>query len=210
MHLAALLTVGAVPAMGAALARRAGLSVENLQQLNPGITCPNLDSSKSYCVVGTATDDPPSTTSTTKTTTSATPTEVTPSNSPTMPGIAENCDGFHEVLSGDQCNTIATQYDWNLIYLDCTNLWLDYYVCVHVPGATTTSQAPEPTASGPTPQMPGIVSNCKTYHLIRDGDSCWSIDTAAGITLAQFRTWNAQIDATCSNLWLGYYVCVGV
>ncbi|KAJ5647451.1 hypothetical protein N7490_003823 [Penicillium lividum] len=241
MHLAALITVGAVPAMGAALARRAvscdfstpadsgatcssfasswGLSVENLQQLNPGITCPNLDSSKSYCVIGTATDDPPSTTSTTKTATSATPTEAAPSNSPTMPGIADNCDGFHKVSSGDQCNTIATQYgisesqfkSWNSqVNNDCTNLWLDYYVCVHVPGATTTSQAPEPTASGPTPQMPGIVSNCKNYHLIKDGDSCWSIDTAAGITLAQFRTWNTQIDATCSNLWLGYYVCVGV
>lgn len=23
-------------------------------------------------------------------------------------------------------------------FIDCTNLWLDYYVCVHVPGATAT------------------------------------------------------------------------
>jgi hypothetical protein len=58
--------------------------------------------------------------------------------------------------------------------------------------------------------MPGIVSNCKKYHLINDGDSCWSIYTAAGSTLAQFRSWNTQVDAACSNLWLGYYVCVGV
>lgn len=97
------------------------------------------------------------------------------------------------------------------IFVECSNLWLDYYVCVHVPGATTTT-APKPTSepSGPTPQMPGIVSNCKTYHLIKDGDSCYSINTAAKITLAQFRSWNTQVDASCSNLWLGYYVCIGV
>lgn len=96
---------------------------------------------------------------------------------------------------------------------ECTNLWLDYYVCVHVPGAATTTQAPsQPTQapSGPTPQMPGIVGNCKSYHQVKSGDSCWSIYTDAGITLAQFRSYNKQIDSNCSNLWLGYYVCTGV
>lgn len=33
---------------------------------------------------------------------------------------------------------------------ECSNLWLDYYVCVHVPSATT----------GPQPQMAGIISTC--------------------------------------------------
>ena len=132
MHLTALLAVGAVPAMGAALAPRAvncdfattadagatcasfssswGLSVTDLQKLNPGITCPNLDTSKSYCVVGTATDEPTPSTSTTTTATQPTTTDSAPSNSPTMPGIASNCDGFHKVSSGDQCDTIAKKY----------------------------------------------------------------------------------------------------
>lgn len=143
MHLTALLVVGAVPAMAAALTRRAvncdfsttadagatcssfagswGLSIDNLQQLNPGITCPNLDTGKSYCVIGTVTDEPSSTTSTTTTTTTkasttttttkaSTTTDSAPSNSPTMPGIAANCDGFYKVSSGDQCNTIAAKY----------------------------------------------------------------------------------------------------
>ncbi|OGE55357.1 hypothetical protein PENARI_c004G11538 [Penicillium arizonense] len=195
MHLTALLTVGAVPAMGAALAPRAvncdfattadagatcasfssnwGLSVTDLQKLNPGITCPNLDTSKSYCVVGTATDEPTPPTSTTTTATQPTSTDSAPSNSPTMPGIASNCDGFHKFKS------------WNSqVDAKCSNLWLHYFVCVHVPGAVITS-APQPTApTGPTPQMPGIVSNCKKYHLIKDGESCWSIYTEAGITLA--------------------------
>ena len=99
----------------------------------------------------------------------------------------------------------------NSFLLDCSNLWLDYYVCVHVPGATTTtSSTPEPTSTLPQPQMPGIVSNCKTFYKVKPGDDCYSIETAAGITLAEFRSWNTQIDASCSNLWVDYYVCTGV
>jgi hypothetical protein len=33
---------------------------------------------------------------------------------------------------------------------------------------------------------------------------------AAGVTLAQFRSWNTQIDESCTNLWVDYYVCIGV
>ncbi|KAJ5369412.1 hypothetical protein N7509_014024 [Penicillium cosmopolitanum] len=229
MRLTATLAAGAIPATTAALTPRAvdcdfsttadagdtcssfasnwGLSVDNLKQLNPGISCPDLDASKSYCVIGTVTEERSSTTSTSTTTKptttskSTTTTVTAPSNSPTMPGVASNCDGFYQVSSGDQCDTIAAKYgiseaqfkSWNSqVDTRCSNLWLDYY------------------PAGPTPQMPGIVSNCKKYHLIADGDSCYSINTAAKITLAQPRTWNTQVDASCSNLWLGYYVCVGV
>ncbi|KZN93624.1 hypothetical protein EN45_038080 [Penicillium chrysogenum] len=63
--------------------------------------------------MGTPTDDPSSTTSTTAASTtitqSPTTTETAPSNSPTMLGIVGSCDGFHKVSSGDQCNTIATK-----------------------------------------------------------------------------------------------------
>ncbi|KAL4861950.1 hypothetical protein BDV12DRAFT_190754 [Aspergillus spectabilis] len=329
MRLLNLVAAGLAPGMALALSRHAvecdfsttadgsatcssfasswGISVDTLQQLNPGISCPNLDTSKLYCVIGTVTDDPeePNTTltiTTCTTTSTTTTTSAAPSNSPTMPGIAENCDSFYKISSGDQCGTIAASHSitvdqlksWNReINNDCTNLWLDYYICVHVPGATTTSQGSEPTPdpsqptpqmpgvaescvefykissvdqcdtiasrhsitvnqlkswnnevnadcsnlwldyyicvhvpgatttqpsnpgpteepSGPTPQMPGIVDNCKSYHLIKSGDSCWSIYRDAGITLAQFRQWNTQVDASCSNLWLGYYVCIGV
>lgn len=85
----------------------------------------------------------------------------------------------------------------------CTNLQLDYNVCVHVPGAVNTH--------GPTPQLPNLTSDCKKYHKVTDGESCPEIQKeAGGITLAQFRKWNPTVDAKCSNLWNGYYVCTGV
>lgn len=99
-----------------------GLSVDDLKKLNPAIACPDLDTSKSYCVIGTVTEDPgtTSTTSTTTTTTSSVTTTTTTTEAPTsttskptsttepqMPGIAENCDAFYKVKSGDQCDTIA-------------------------------------------------------------------------------------------------------
>ncbi|OQE02368.1 hypothetical protein PENSOL_c002G05802 [Penicillium solitum] len=94
--------------------------------------------------------------------------------------------------------------NWNpAIDSDCTNLQLDYNVCVHIPGATNTH--------GPTPQMPNLSSDCKKYHKIADGESCPAIQKeAGGITLAQFRKWNPTIDAKCSNLWSGYYKEVGI
>ncbi|KAL4938545.1 hypothetical protein BDV06DRAFT_225910 [Aspergillus oleicola] len=147
-----------------------------------------------------------------------------------MSGIAENCDQFYQVSSGDSCDAIVARYgisieqfrSWNSgINGDCTNLWLDYYVCVHVPDATTTTTtttsvatepAPteDPPISAPTPLIPGIVGNCQSFHLIEEGDNCYSISMDAGITFAQLRAWNTQIDAGCTNLWLGYYVCIGV
>ncbi|KAK8092265.1 uncharacterized protein PG998_015097 [Apiospora kogelbergensis] len=209
------------------LHRELGVSIEDLQQLNPGMTCPNLDASREYCIFGTVNDKPepqPQPTTTFKTSTTRAPPTTTKapvqSNQPQMPGIAKDCDTFHKVASGDQCDTIAKQYgisqsqlrEWNSeINNECTNIWLDYYVCVHVPGATT--GAPEPTQappSGPQPQMPGIVDNCKAFHKVVSGDSCWSIYTAAGISFGQLREWNTYIDAGCTNLWASYYICTGV
>lgn len=79
---------------------------------------------------------------------------------------------------------------------DCSNLWLDYYVCVHVAGATTTSPGePEPTSGGPSPQMPGLDANCDNFHKIASGDQCDVIETKYGISDNQFKSWNSEINA---------------
>ena len=102
-----------------------GQTVEMFQELNPGVSCPTLTAGQSYCIIGTVTDDPVTTntaTSTTlKTTTTATTTTSSNQHEPTQPGLPSNCDKFHLVASGDQCDIIAAEYgiseaqfkDWN-------------------------------------------------------------------------------------------------
>ncbi|KAL2152194.1 hypothetical protein VTH82DRAFT_5378 [Thermothelomyces myriococcoides] len=134
-----------------------------------------------------------------------------------MPGIAPNCNRFHKVEAGDTCDKIASLAGitvdqlkaWNSEINDaCSNLWLDYYICTGVPGA----QLPSTTSAAPTPSptMPGAVENCNKWYEVSSGDSCESIAAKNTITLDQFRSWNTEINSACNNLWLSYYVCVGV
>ncbi|KAJ5201775.1 uncharacterized protein N7498_006438 [Penicillium cinerascens] len=209
-------------------ARSIGNTFSRRGSLNPDLDCSKFDDETEYCVSGEANDDEPTKTTTTSTaaeattavtTSSSTKTTEAPSTTssasnhePTQPGLSENCDKFHKVSSGDQCDSIETEFKithdqsikWNpSINPGCTNLQLDYNVCVHVPGAVNTH--------GPTPQMPNLTSDCKKYHKVTDGESCPEVQKeAGGITLAQFRKWNPTVDAKCSNLWNGYYVCTGV
>ncbi|OCK94859.1 carbohydrate-binding module family 50 protein, partial [Cenococcum geophilum 1.58] len=90
-------------------------------------------------------------------------------------------------------------------------LFVGYYYCVAIPGTPTTRSAtPSPTSSSRQPQQPGIVSNCNKYYLIKSGDSCNAIERSQGITAAHFFAWNTGVKSDCSNLLLGYYVCVGI
>ncbi|KAL4812146.1 hypothetical protein BDW67DRAFT_178997 [Aspergillus spinulosporus] len=196
-----------------------GISVDDLKSLTPSLDCTNFDDFADYCVMGDITTDEPSpssatttttskeasttTTSTTTvalTTTTEKPTTTTISTTsmatsdsptPTQPGLASNY-----TIEANNGITTAQFSSWNPYINDnCSNLWLDYYVCVHV---------------APKPQIPDITSDCKTYHNVQDGEGCWAIDSAYSITLDQFRKWNPTIDASCSNPRVDYYVCVGV
>jgi hypothetical protein len=99
-----------------------GLSLDELKKLNPGITCPNMDTNLSYCVIGEVTNAPtpsstkgPSTTpkptssklSTTLKTSTKTSAASPSKPTNTMPGLAANCDGWDKVVSNDNCDTIA-------------------------------------------------------------------------------------------------------
>ena len=83
-----------------------GSTLENFQALNPGVSCPTLTVGQSYCVVGTVTSEPGTTTKATTTATTPTPSPY----EPTVPGVPSNCDGFHLVASGDQCDAIEAKY----------------------------------------------------------------------------------------------------
>lgn len=155
-------------------------------------------------------------------TTKSTSTSPTPTGpSPTQTGIISTCTKYYQAVSGDSCSSISNSFGtftvaqfeaWNpAVGSSCTTLFVGYYYCVAIPGTPTTRSAtPSPTSSGPQPQQPGIVSSCNKYYLVKSGDSCNAIETSQGITAAHFFAWNTGVKSDCSNLLLGYYVCVGI
>ncbi|CAK7210855.1 hypothetical protein SBRCBS47491_000919 [Sporothrix bragantina] len=185
-----------------------------------------------------------STTSTTKTSTSTTSTTTAGSKpAPTQSGLTASCNNFHLVVKGDSCSTIESSYgvsaadflSWNpALKSNCLGLLTGYYVCVGVPGASTSSAKPTSTSTTttskttsttskttsttsktstasavPSPLQPGTFDNCTSYHLVVAGDSCSAIESAAGISSAEFAAWNSGVNADCSNIDVGYYLCVG-
>ncbi|KAH6724401.1 hypothetical protein BKA61DRAFT_29479 [Leptodontidium sp. MPI-SDFR-AT-0119] len=215
--------VGASGDTCALLADTNGITLQQLYRYNPSLVsnC-NIQSGISYCVEENFSIPPTETT--TSTTTSATgiptPTPVQP------PGPISGCNKFYFVASGTTCSellsvngiTIAQLFAWNSgVKADCSGLWAEVYVCVGVPGtSTTTTSKPSTTtpANGivtPSPtQPPSIVSNCNKFHFVAEGTTCSAILSQYGITVAQLFAWNSGVKADCSGLWSNVYVCVGV
>ncbi|SPJ71097.1 uncharacterized protein FTOL_00825 [Fusarium torulosum] len=218
MHLSRLLTVGLLPQLSYALSipsRRAvdcgfstsansgdtcesfasswGLTVDELKSLNPGVSCPKIDTDGFYCVVGTVTDDEPTAASPSSTTRLSTqvPSPTVKSTSTVKPsptkepsgngietpgaiqdGMVSNCNKFHEVKSTTTCqgilnyNKISLEdfVKWNpAVGKDCSNLWQGTSACVGI-----ISGSPSPTTTvKPSPTTPG--NGVKTPTPIQDG-----------------------------------------
>ncbi|GAT22555.1 LysM domain protein [Aspergillus luchuensis] len=156
----------------------------------------------SNCGTSATTTTPTSTS--TSTASSTTPTSSAPS--PTQSGLVDDCSAYYEARSGDSCWSIVNDKytylttslfeEWNpAVRSDCSNLQPGYYYCV-----ATQKQA----------TIPDTINTCNKWHLVADEDNCWSIKQDAGITAGQFNTWNPYVGSSCANLWLGYWVCVGV
>jgi hypothetical protein len=111
---------------------------------------------------------------------------------------------------------------------DCTGLTAGTYYCISnvkgggpptsLPISTPTTTVPptSTTTSGdggvvtPTPTQEGMIDGCGKFHKIESGDLCDDLAEEYGITRVQFDEWNPDAGRDCSNLWLGYYVCVGL
>ncbi|KAE8324059.1 hypothetical protein BDV39DRAFT_217404 [Aspergillus sergii] len=156
---------------------------------------------------------------------------ATSTPTPYETGIVHDCDAFHYVVAGDTCASIAstagittTLFEtWNPnVGSGCSDLGVDYYVCVGIVGSTasttttqtaTTLVTSTSTGNGvttPAPFESAMVSNCDKFYYVVDGDSCASIASAAGISLTDLDTWNPLVNSDCSGLWLNYYDCVGI
>ncbi|KAH9209715.1 hypothetical protein DL95DRAFT_278627, partial [Leptodontidium sp. 2 PMI_412] len=121
---------------------------------------------------------------------------------PVQPGIVTNCNRFYKVKGGDTCTTIASQAGisvaqlaaWNIQIggTACTSIWADYYVCTGIIGSS-----PD-----------GMVSNCNRWYRVKAGDTCATVASQVGVTVAQLTTWNKGIGGTaCTGMWAEYYLC---
>ncbi|KAL8847058.1 MAG: hypothetical protein Q9221_007877 [Calogaya cf. arnoldii] len=199
-------------------------SISEFITWNPAVQtdCSQLYLDYYYCIAVPGTPTTRSTTSTTKPTSTA-----SSGPSPTQSGISTSCTKYYKTVSGDTCQVISDRHGtfsvaqlitWNpAVKSDCSQLFLDYYYCIAIPGTPTTrtptstiKTSPTPPPQGPQPQQPGIVSNCNRYYKVVSGDSCYTIQQSQAITVANFHEWNTGIKTDCSNLFVGYYVCTGV
>lgn len=203
-----------------------GISLADFYSWNPAIgTCKALWAD-TYVSVGPLTSTPSPTT--TKPTASATTGNGIATPSPTLPGMVTNCDVFEYVDAGEDCDGISRARGLSLadfvkfnpaVKADCSGIWADYYVCVSIIGHTlstlTTSTKPTTTKSGngvttPTPTQTRMVTNCKTFEYVDEGETCESIAKARGVMQAQFIAWNPAVGADCKLMRLNSYVCVGL
>ncbi|KAK8074533.1 hypothetical protein PG997_009196 [Apiospora hydei] len=144
----------------------------------------------------------------------ATGSKSSASMGPTPTGIIPSCRQFYTVQSGDSCAAIqgmfaisfADFFKWNpSIGSNCENLWLGYAYCVSAPTSSSTG------GGGPAaPTQSGAAPNFNKYYTMQSGDGCEKIESQFGITLPQLYQWNPAIGPDCTNLWLGYAICVGV
>jgi len=162
--------------------------------------------------------------------TSASPTSTSSGNgiatpTPFQAGMATNCNAFHLVVSGDECDVVAASAGvsladfllWNpAVGSACQFLGLGDFVCIDVIGVTpTTSVKPTTTSAGngittPNPFQAGMATNCNAFHLVVSGDECAVVAANAGISITNFISWNPAVGPSCSFLDLGDFVCIDI
>ncbi|KAI1747118.1 LysM domain-containing protein [Xylaria castorea] len=211
-----------------AIADAHSITLQQFLTWNPkaGSSCSGLWANAYACVSIVGHQPATTTTTTTK------PTATAPSNgittpTPTQPDIVGNCDKFYFVQTDEGCEDIAkkngislTQFlTWNpKAGSTCSGLWANAYACVsiigHEPTSTTTTKPTTTTNTGngvttPTPTQSGMVSNCKTFHLVKPDQTCTTIANLYKITVASIIKWNPGAGYSC-NLWADTYACVGL
>ncbi|KAI0478114.1 hypothetical protein F4859DRAFT_47854 [Xylaria cf. heliscus] len=78
--------------------------------------------------------------------------------------------------------------------------------------ALATQAFAAPTAGFELVARQGFVANCTATYTVQSGDSCNAIRDHFGdvFSLAEFYSWNPEVNSACSNLFPGQVVCIGV
>ncbi|RAK99291.1 LysM peptidoglycan-binding domain-containing protein [Aspergillus ibericus CBS 121593] len=197
------------------------ISASEFLDWNPSINsdCTNILAGYYYCVDVPGASSPGTTTTVPATTT--TPADGITTPTPIQTGMTDTCNKFDLVQQGDNCAAIAAKYNiplstfyaWNpAVGSSCADLDLGYYVCVDTIGYTvpTTTTSAGTGITTPTPYEPGMVAGCTTFYFVSSGNTCASIASSHGITIAEIELWNPNVGSGCTDLWLNDYICVGV
>ncbi|KAJ7894191.1 hypothetical protein B0H14DRAFT_2683543 [Mycena olivaceomarginata] len=124
--------------------------------------------------------------------------------------ITSSCTEYYIALSGDTCATIEETFGISLtqfialnpgINSECTNFLAEEAYCVST--AAITGPPGNLVAGSLTP-----AEGCEEYYTIESGDTCNLVAGEWGLTVAQFVALNPEINAECTNLFLGEAYCV--
>ncbi|SPJ78829.1 uncharacterized protein FTOL_07220 [Fusarium torulosum] len=158
--------------------------------------------------------------STKATTTKDTTTKAAASSTiPVQAGNDKNCNKFHQVKSTTTCTSIdkyyslpfATFFKWNpSVGKNCESLLVGYNVCVGITGWKPTPTTGNNSIVTPSPIQTGMISSCNKFHPIATKTTCASLKSYYNLDMADFFKWNPAVGTACTNLWVGYNVCVGV
>ncbi|KAF8171586.1 hypothetical protein K438DRAFT_1729300 [Mycena galopus ATCC 62051] len=123
----------------------------------------------------------------------------TPATAPSGPpanlaaGSLSNCTTYYTIASGDSCTSVDAKYDialadllrWNTaLTSSCTTIQLSEAYCVAGGGDA-----------------------CTSIYTVASGDSCGTIETKFGITLADIIAWNPFLTSSCA-IQIGQNLCV--
>ena len=132
--------------------------------------------------------------------------------------MTTSCDIFYLVQSDDTCDSIISKYSislanfyaWNpSVGTSCSYLEVGVYVCIDLIGSSTVTTTSN-TISTPSPIQTGVVTDCDKFYDVRSGDGCDAIASSEVIPVASFYAWNPAVQTDCADLYLSYYVCVGI
>lgn len=111
-----------------------------------------------------------------------------------QPALATSCSRTYVVQLGDYCDSISAAKNVSTYQLavnnmktinaDCTNLQPGSTLCLGTAG-----------------------KDCQTTHVVGLGDTCDSVSSAAGINNTLLTLNNPQINADCSDIYIGEVLC---
>ncbi|EFR00591.1 hypothetical protein MGYG_03596 [Nannizzia gypsea CBS 118893] len=138
------------------------------------------------------------------------------------------CKQFHTVKAGDTCSTVVKQYPGlrlsELLKLNpnlgpaCPALPANTRICVRRDPRTGSLNTPSAAVDihsrdvqdWPSPTKPGTNPGCKSFELIKKGDTCVGVCRKHHIVPEMLIRWNPAVGRDCEMLEVGYYVCVRI